>query len=172
MTLTNGRIDYVVNSMNPEITYTVDDKLRFQGFFGVYSEKDGQPVTIYLHDGSVLSRIDTPTEPVIGSLSGTVESFTEELSVHNELVVEMDARGTHPTDWIGKTIFVENDGVRNAAYPIKGVTELSANRYKLDIGDLTLIRAYSDPSDLGKGYVYDVATGAKFRIPLTRLECF
>ncbi|TMV50053.1 hypothetical protein FE783_10840 [Paenibacillus mesophilus] len=170
--LANGRVDYVVNSITPDITYTVDDKLRFQGFFGVFSEKDGQPVSVYLHDGSVLARIDTPTEPAIGSLTGTLMSFTETLSVQNELTVRMEARGTQPSEWIGKTIFVENDGVRNASYPIKGVTELGDNRYKLDIGDLTLIRAYADRNDLSKGYVYDVAAGAKFRIPLTRLEVF
>ncbi|TNJ63852.1 hypothetical protein FE784_23550 [Paenibacillus hemerocallicola] len=170
VTLADGRIDYIVNSLETEIEYKVDDKLMFKGFFGVYSEKDGQPVFTYLHDGSILGPIDATAAPAVGSLEGSIESFTEALSLNNELIVVLEPHGIDPSELAGKTAFVENDGIRNAAYPIIGATLIGANRFRLDVGDVTFIRSFADPSDLGKGYVYDIAAGARFRIPLTHCK--
>src|SRR5699024_4245913 len=81
VTLQNGRVDYIVNALNKDEVYTVDDTFRFQGFFGVYSEKDGQQVGGYINDGTFIGRIGTSTP----ALSGTVQNFTKELSLENEL---------------------------------------------------------------------------------------
>lgn len=167
VTLADGRVDYIVCAFEPETLYTVDDKLQFQGFFGVYSVKDGKPAGAYRHDSTVLTPLGAKVEPAVASLEGTIESFTETLSVHNELVVAMETPDIDLSALAGKTIFVDNDGVRSAAYPIREAVCLGFGRYRLDIGDLTLIRGLADPADLGRGYVYDIAAGASFRIPLT-----
>lgn len=168
VTLANGRVDYIVNALNPDAMYTIDDKLQFKGFMGVYSEKDGQPVYRYVHDGSYIAPIGETVANDAGALQGTVVSFTYSPSVQNEIVVNMNADGTSTADLIGSTIYVANDGVRNAAYRIIGATDLGGGRYKLDIGDSTLIRSFVNANDFSKGYVYDISAGAAFRIPLTR----
>ncbi|MDG0813607.1 OmpL47-type beta-barrel domain-containing protein [Cohnella rhizosphaerae] len=170
ITLTTGRVDYVINALDPTIAYTVDDKLKFTGFFGVYSEIDGKMTTSYLHDGAMLAPIADTVAPVTGAVTGTIEDFTQTLSGSNDITVSANLGGVNPSDLIGKTIVVENDGVRNATYRILGVTDLGSNLYKLDIGEKTLIRSYVDPSNFGAGFVYDIAEDAAFRIPLTHLD--
>ncbi|WP_158301730.1 OmpL47-type beta-barrel domain-containing protein [Paenibacillus mesophilus] len=168
VTLTNGRVDYIVNALNTDTLYTVDDKLQFKGFMGVYSEKDGQPVYRYVHDGSYIAPLGETVANAAGALQGTVVSFTNTPSVQNEIVVNINAAGVNLADLAGSTLYVANDGVRNAAYRIIGATDLGGGRYKLDIGDSTLIRSFVNPNDFSKGYVYDISVGAAFRIPLTR----
>ncbi|MEF3301966.1 heparinase II/III domain-containing protein [Paenibacillus sp. GYB003] len=172
VTLVDGRTDYIVHALDPDIVYTVGDKLQFRGFFGVYSERDGKRSSVYVHDGALLAPIGSPeaeraAASASGAVTGTIADFTRTLSARNELVVEPDAGSVDPADWTGKTVFVEGDGVRNAAYPIRAVEPLAGGRYRLDIGDLTLVRGFADDTDFAKGYRYDIAEGAKFRIPLT-----
>ncbi|MBR2310364.1 MAG: hypothetical protein IKA47_07510, partial [Oscillospiraceae bacterium] len=44
LTFVNGRTDYVVYSEDETTEYTIDGKFSFKGFFGVYSERDGEVV--------------------------------------------------------------------------------------------------------------------------------
>lgn len=167
--LENGRTDYVVSSLNPNVTYTVDGTFSFKGFFGVYSEKDGEPVYGYLHDGTVLAKgrqsiIRVPK----GHLKGRVLDFTREMNLENTLTVRIEGRPSDIEDLIGRHIYVENDGERNAVYEIKGIEKGKGNVYTLDIGNATLIRAYVDDRDFSKGYTYDINPGAKFKIPLSK----
>lgn len=166
--LTNGRTDIVISALDPNVVYTVDGRIQFSGAFGVYSERNGQPVYAYTNEGSELG---TTGQPMIAGetarVSGTVESFTDTLSVENELTVQMNLGNVDPSRLVGMTIFVDNDGQRNAAYLVRGVETLGTNRYKLDIGDTTLIRSYVDANDFSQGFVYDVAPGAGFVIPLS-----
>ncbi|MEF3307608.1 X2-like carbohydrate binding domain-containing protein [Paenibacillus sp. GYB004] len=166
--LADGRTDYIVNALNPDIVYTVDDKLTFQGFFGVVSERGGQPEYGYLHDGTVLqangqSLIATSLAAVEGSIAG----FTKQLVWENEIVVAADAPLSPGVLPERAHIYVENDGTRNAAYEIKSVQERAGGGYALSIGDKTLIRQYANDADMAAGYAYDIAEGAAFRIPLT-----
>lgn len=168
VTLANGRVDYIVSALQPDTIYTIDDKLQFKGFMGVYSEKNGQAVYRYVHDGSYIAPIGETVVDAAGALQGTVVSFTTSPSIHNEIVVNMNAAGISAADMIDSTIYVANDGVRNAAYRIVGATDLGNGRFKLDISDSTLIRSFVDANDFSKGYKYDISAGAAFRIPLTR----
>lgn len=165
--LADGRVDTIVSSLDPSIEYVVDGRLRFKGSFGVYSERDGRETYRYVHDGTAFAPIGEPDSGQAAALTGTVFEFTRELSVQNELIVEMNAVGVDLSQLQGRMIFVANDGVRNAAYRICGAAELGGGRYSINIGRKTTIRAYANPSDLGEGYLYDVAEGAPFRIPLT-----
>lgn len=62
---------------------------------------------------------------------------------------------------------VENDAERSGWYLIKGA-QLQGDLLTVDIGDITLIRKWVDAHDFSKGYIYDIAPGAKVRIPLRR----
>ncbi|WP_405457351.1 heparinase II/III family protein [Paenibacillus sp. HJGM_3] len=171
VSLADGRIDYVISSLNSDSAYIVDGKIRFQGSFGVYSEKDGQPVFTYINDGAYIGKIGSPHESAgLARLQGTIVDFTKELSLQNKLTVQMNMHGTDPGSLIGTSIYVQNDGQRNATYLIKAVKALGNDRYELDLGDITLIRSYADPNDLFKGFVYDVAEGSSFVIPLDRQQ--
>lgn len=168
VTLSDGRVDYIVNSLDPEVTYTVDGKFRFQGFFGVYSEKGGKPVYAYLHDGRLLGPASGP--PLLrshGHIKGTVEEFTRELTDQNRLTVKRTGPAIDPKEIIGKQIFVETDGERNGSYEIREVRPASGNRWVLDLGDITLVRRYKDENNFSKGYVYNLKKGASWRIPLS-----
>ncbi|MCU6708889.1 heparinase II/III family protein [Paenibacillus sp. J5C_2022] len=167
VTLLNGRVDYIVTALDSSAVYTIDDKLTFKGTFGVYSEMNGQNVYRYIHEGSWLKPISETSGTVLDKLSGTVMNYTKELALDNSIEVQMELNGLNPQELIGEWIYVDHDGERNAAYEIEEVEALDSNRYRLGIGDTTLIRSYVDTSDYSKGYVYDVAEGAAFRIPLT-----
>lgn len=169
VTLTNGRVDYIVQAKDSDVLYTIDDKLRFQGFTGVYSEQNGAKVYSYVHDGSFIEPVQGTASGAAKAATGTLADFTKTLSVQNEIVVQMNVGEVPETELIGKTLIVDNGGNRNAAYRIRNAADLGAGRYKLDIGDVTLIRAFADPNDFSQGFVYDVAEGMPFRIPLTRI---
>jgi hypothetical protein len=171
--LTNGRTDYIVSSMNPEGAFIIDGKVRFQGSFGVYSEKDDLPVFTYTNDGAYIGKVGTSYASAgVGRLQGTIVDFTRELSLTNKLKVQLDLQGQAPNDLIGKSVFVQNDGKRNAVYLIRGVQSLGGNAYEFDLGDITLVRAYASATDLNQGFVYDVAPGSAFVIPLPRQQLY
>ncbi|QNK56303.1 S-layer homology domain-containing protein [Paenibacillus sp. PAMC21692] len=168
VTLANGRVDYIISALDPDIVYTIDDKLQFKGTFGMYAEQEGQTVYSYVNDGTVIGKIALPEiNQTIGSIQGTVIDFTKQLNVHNEIIVDMDVQGFTLSDLVNRTIYVENDGERNAVYTIKGITDMGDGRYALSIDDTTLIRSYVDDNDYGKGFKYDIAENANFRIPLS-----
>lgn len=169
--LMNGRTDYIVSSQDPMVPYIVDGLIRFQGAFGVFSEKDGQPVYTYAHDSAYIGKIgSTYRNEGVDRLQGTVESFTQGLSLDNKLTVQMDLQGIAPHSLVGTMVDVQNDGKRNAAYTIEGVREIRSGVYELDLGDTTLIRSYASTTDLNQGFIYDVAVGAAVTIPLTRQQ--
>ena len=169
--LKNGRTDYMISSLDSSKAYTVElpdtaYSLEFKGFFGVYSVQDGGTRT-YLHDGSYIGKSNEVRQDRIGAVTGTVVDFTKDLSPHNEIIVEASGLFSTPADLIGKSISIQNDGVRYASYRIKDVSVLEGTRLKLDIGDITLVRSYKDSNDFTKGFIFDIASGASFRIPLT-----
>ncbi|RAV13335.1 S-layer homology domain-containing protein [Paenibacillus contaminans] len=166
--LKNGRTDYIVQALDSKTVYTIDEAIVFQGFFGVYSEKDGLPVSGYVNDGTMIGRADRLyVQAEQGQITGKIADFTKSLSMANEIVVEADLQGLDPSKLAGTSIYVANDGKRNAVYEIIGVTRLDEGKYKFDIGDITLIRSYLDSNDLSKGFVYDIAAGQSFVIPLS-----
>lgn len=166
--LTDGRTDYIVYSLDPNTTYTIDDRLQFRGFFGFYSERNGQFDYAYTHDAPLLglSQGAVIDEPV-GRLSGTIIDFTRELATSNQIVVEMDLHGLQPEALVGRLFVADNDTVRNGAYVVKGAVALGNSRYALDIGDITPIRAYVDAGDFEQGFVYNIAPQSAFYIALT-----
>lgn len=169
--LKNGRTDYIIYSLDADTMYTIDDRIQFSGFFGVYSEIDGEAEYAYINDGTHIGTADQPAlSDEAARISGIVSDFTKEMSVQNEIVVEFDElalEGVEPETLVGQKIYVETDKVRNGVYEIKGVSSDGENLYTLDIGDITLIRSYVNANDYDEGFEYDIVPGASFVIPLS-----
>ena len=65
---------------------------------------------------------------------------------------------------VGSEIIVANDGQENACYAIHGI-EKDGDLYRIDCGDVCFVRRFRDPTDYGKGYVYNFEEGAEWVIP-------
>jgi hypothetical protein len=167
--LTCGRVDYIVNAIQPDIRYTsVDGLLEFKCMFGMVSVRNGVPNYAYIHDGTWLSFDGKPLiQQERGALTGSILDFTRDLRMENEITAHFEEAVISPDHLNGKTIYIDNDRIRNAAYVIRSAKKTGDNRFVLDIGDTTLIREYVDPNDLGQGYLYDVCQGQPFRITMT-----
>lgn len=168
VTLANGRTDYIIQSLDAEQLLTIDGKIKFQGFLGVYSESEGQPVYGYVNDGTLIGLAGQPlVQENVGRVTGTVEDFTKTLSMDNTMTINADLHGQSASSLVGESIYVDNDGERNAVYTIQGIQQTADHKYKLDLGDQTLIRSYTNSNDPNAGYIYDVLKGNTFRIPLS-----
>ena len=173
VTLTGGRVDYIVYATDCQAAYTiyevrdVDGTLEktplfdFSGFVGVYTTGNGEFVASYLNDGTQIGSQET-----IAAYTGKVESFTRELAFENQITVSSD----QPMDLeelTGRFIYVDNDGTQNAAYPIMRAESTGEGSTTLYLGNNTLIRSYKDSTDVNGGYLYNIAEGQSFRIPLS-----
>lgn len=168
VTLADGRVDYVISCAQPGARLLVDGRWLFSGSFGVLT-LDGRhrPVYAFGHDATDVGGLPAMRcgAPVV---EGKVVSFTRELSADNQLVLAVRGSAIDAAGLAGASVYVANDGVRNAAYQIAGAAfDRRQRRLTLDLADQTTIRGYVDANDFSKGYVYDVAVGAAARIPLT-----
>ncbi|MBO9605719.1 MAG: heparinase II/III family protein [Paenibacillaceae bacterium] len=177
VTLANGRVDYVVSALQSDVLYTIDDKVQFQGSFGVYAEMNGKPAYGYVGDGTRIGLLAAPyVTTEAPALTGTVVAFTKELATSNAVTVAFDPApgGASPESLLTRkpgvyaSLIVDNDRQRNAVYAVRGMKAVGeGGAYSFDIGDATLVRAWRNPGDFGAGFVYDIDAGAKFRLPLS-----
>ncbi|MFW6600203.1 heparinase II/III domain-containing protein [Propionibacteriaceae bacterium Y2011] len=168
VSLPGGRVDTIVHAIDPAQTYLVDG-LRFRGRLGVLTTRPGTEDTVRLMDGTEFG----PVFGELAGLTGSVASFTRELSDENSITVTLDGEQTPQVtadDLVGRYVFVDDDGVRNAVYRIEAVSSWSATQAVLSIGNVTPVRAYVDPKDFDKGFTYDLADGRAVRIPLRVTE--
>ncbi|MFW6598953.1 heparinase II/III domain-containing protein [Propionibacteriaceae bacterium Y2011] len=164
--LDDGRIDYVVHSLRPDIVFDVDGAFLFQGVFGVRSQHRGRPVHAMHHDATSLVPVPR-MQTGAPAATGRVVAHTRELSHSNSVTISAEAGFPDLAELVGTYIYIANDGVRNAVYRIEGASAAGADAVELDLGGQTLIRGYIDPEDFEAGYVYDIEVGAAARIPLT-----
>lgn len=181
----SGRVDYVIYSTNTDVEYTVTDdcgttdtsddvKIAFCGFAGVMTIEradDGTPSVAYryLNDGKMLC-LSEQEELHIPAYTGKVKDFTTDLTDENFITVAFD-EGNNPelSALEGKHIYIENDGVGNGVYKIEEAQKNGEN-VKIALGNVTLIRKYLEPTDIDAGYVYNIAVGQEFRIPMNFVE--
>lgn len=159
----NGRIDYIVYATNNSVKYRIDNLFDFRGFVGVYILQNGAPIYTYLNDGDTIG----DSSNILPAVTGVVDDFTRDLNLKNEITVTAEQQ-IDTSKLTGKYIYVDNTGSpENGAYKILGATA-SGNRIKLDIGDVTLIRAYKDVNNASSaGFAYNIESGQDFRIPLS-----
>jgi hypothetical protein len=163
----DGRTDYVISALDPQTLYRIDGRVPFKGTFGIYSEKNGKPVYAYLNDGTILGS-DSQGIKMDANITGKVIDFTKELSRKNTITVQVDSTPLDTSRVIGRDIYVRNDGKRSAVYRIENVDSFGEGKYLLHLGEQTLIRSYASDKDLSKGFVYDIAAGQPFYIPLSQ----
>ena len=161
VSLANGRCDYIVYAADNTVEYRVDDLFSFQGFVGVYSIKDGENVYSYLNDGAKLGELSAKE-----AYTGTVTDFTKGLVAENEISVFM-AEPVDPQTLKGKFIYIDHDGVGNAAYEILDASSSDGRNIRLDIGDVTLVRSTATAVAGNYTFRYNIAEGQSFRIPLS-----
>ena len=136
ITLTSGRVDYVIYATNPNCLYSIVDNgkevFTFQGFAGVCSYESG--VLTYAWGNEVTSITDSKLgsviEDALPNVTGTVVDFTKELLASNTdytMTVTLD-QSVSPEQLKDKWIYVNNDGTENAVYRI----------YDIDISGLTV----------------------------------
>lgn len=164
VTLTGGRTDYVIYAANNEEEYLVDGQFPFRGFVGVLTLQDGKISSGYLNDGEILT---DQLSGVPAAYTGTVADFTKALAMENTIEITPDQKDILLTQLPGRHIYVENDGIRSAVYAIQSARQLENGNLLLSIGSISPIRQYQDKFDFEKGYVYDIAEGQPFRIPLS-----
>lgn len=164
ITLETGRVDYILYGGDSTGIYTVDGRFRFRGFAGVISFEGEKTVRKYLHDGDLLE--EAALGP--GAITGTILDFTRESAFQNSITVQPLQQITDVKNLADKCIRVENDGQRNATYRILDAERQKDGSLRLFIGDVTLIRSYRDRFAPEQGYLYDIAPGDAFRIPLTQ----
>ena len=165
--LDDGRVDYVVTSADPTATVVVDDRFRFSGFAAVYSERDGEPASAYVHDGSIEVLADGADVSLVGDrIDGTIADFTRELIDENEVVARFeDADGIDLDALDGAWLYTETDNARNGAYEICGTRRIGDGLVSFDVGDRTTVRGFVDPENPDEGYEYAIAEGAPVSIP-------
>lgn len=166
VTLKNGRIDYIFNAVDMTKEYIVVDQqaqIPFRGFFGVYS-KDGDTVRYYLNEAVKIADLVNPELPVV---SGTVSGYTEELAMENFIWVQPNEAEIDVKKLAGQYIYIENDGIHNAAYRIESASAEEDGRIRLETGIVSAIRSYRNAERPELGYIYDIERGKQFRIPLS-----
>ena len=155
--LENGRTDILVCGTDAGSRGTAGGKYTLHGFFGFRSEQDGVCTCRYRCDAS-----QWDSAPSAAGCAGILVGFTREMAEENELLVRLQEPAPDAAALAGRLIGVENDGVRNACYIIRGCERTDEGLYRVSLGDCTLIRCRD-----GDGYQYDVEEGQRCWIPLS-----
>ncbi len=163
VTMHDGRVDYIVYATNYDCTYNVDGRFDFRGFIGVCSYYGETLVYAYGNEATKIAGIE---ETFLPAITGTVIDFTKDISLEGyTMTLKLDQAVTEE-DFDGRYIYVNNDGERNAAYRIYGV-ELDGDVAVIDLHEQTLVRKFVDGTRMDLGYVYNIAEGNTFSIPVS-----
>lgn len=174
--LSNGRTDYIASASNHELEHRVGDAFTFVGTFAVYStDLNGAHEHAYINDGKLLiADGDQLIQKARGRVEGTVEDFTDGLTLDNQLQVRVTSGQSRLGEVGGSWIYAdvtENDGPehgpRNGAYEIRDVETGQANRATLDVGEQTTVKDLKDPKNPSAGYEYVLEKNGMFAIPLS-----
>ncbi|MBP3632979.1 MAG: Ig-like domain-containing protein, partial [Oscillospiraceae bacterium] len=172
VTHTDGREDYVVYATNPDCTYSIKDengkeKFRFCGFTGVCTYQNDTLIYAYGNEVSVVedSRTGEQVIRALAKVTGEVLDFTKGLQNNYTMTVRVNEQIT-AEQLEGRYIYVNNDGTENGAYQIYGA-EVNGNTVVLDLNTQTLVREYVDRSNIDLGYIYNIAEGQTYTIPLS-----
>ncbi len=160
ITFINGRTDYIIYSADTSRKLSVADLFDFQGFFGVYSIRDGK-VTTYVNDGVLIDK-KTYTD----RYTGKVVTFTKELSTENSITVKFDGT-VDEKELIGRYVYI-SVGKTSVSYKILGVKKDGEN-YVLDVGDVTTVSSYKS-TDTSKGFNYYFKEDADITVKLSSGE--
>ena len=163
VTLTSGRVDYVLYATNSGCTYRVDDRFDFCGFAGVVSYTDGHVTYAWGNEASQVADVIEGVQPAI---TGSIVDFTKGITMDGYTMTVTVDDPVSADDLTDRYIYVETDGIENGVYRIYGA-QINGNTAVLDLKHQTLVREYADRLDFSKGYRYNIAEGAEYTIPLS-----
>ena len=165
VTLESGRVDYVIFAEDNSVEYLIDNKVEFCGAIGVYSELNGTCVYAYVNDGTKIG--DYAGEK---TLTGTIESFTEELTDKNFMKAKINGE-FDAEELVGEHIYADECARGNGVYEIRGVEVLDKENgiVMLNLGDVSLIDTIASAQGGKYTYNYNVKNGTTFRIPRAAL---
>jgi len=177
VTLANGREDYIVyakdSAVSYKVTYGENKTFDFCGFVGVVSVNDGNVIYTYLNDGTT---IDTETG-INAAYTGNITGFQKERAGKGYIDVALESTTSVDLEALkDKYIYIEQGKFDdNRAYRIVDATNITTDQdtttvLRLNIGDVTLITGYKDLTDESQGYLYNIAEGQTFRIPLNYVD--
>lgn len=164
----SGNKDYVVYATNNQVLYHIGDGdvcFDFRGFLGVYRvDEKNRNCYSYIHDGDVIG-----DSVGVGAYTGTVVDFTRELTAENSITVQVNETVQDAAALKDKYIYIDSPSERNTVYRIASA-EKHETYVTLQLGNTTLIERFADKQDLGAGYLYTIAPGQTFRIPLSMIQ--
>lgn len=167
VTQKNGRVDYVFYASNNEITYRVADTFNVNGYVAVYSLNGNTGTEVYRYvTGGDLIVEDTKEVAVY---KGTVQNFSTELTLTDNYI-DINIPSSAAEDVVGKVIYVENGGEENGAYRIESAKP-TKDGVRVYLGTVSLVKAMRDKTNLDSGYIYNIAKGQRFEIPMSYTKC-
>jgi len=176
VTLTNGRVDYIVYAKDTTVPYKVhyktstgsDASFDFCGFVGVVSMVNDKVTYSYVNDGTTVAD-QTGLTP---AYTGTVTGFQTELSENNYIDVAFSAE-VDPTTLTDTYIYVDNTHIEdNGAFRILSAEPSPdiVGSVRLYLGNTSLVSSFADRNDFDKGYNYFIQKNQAFRIPLSYVD--
>ncbi len=155
--LIGGRKDTIV--FGDGQNRVVDERLVFDGLFGVFSEGDDGSGWATLVGGSVLATGGQGVSSGVPTWWGTITGFSDG-------VLKTDATPPDGIDFSGDFISIQNENDRDATYLILGVSN-DGEDTTIQVEDGDFVRGMVDDLDYTKGYLYDFGIGQEFRVVLT-----
>ncbi len=115
--LVSGRVDTVFWSADPTVERTAEGGFRFAGRFGIWSERDGEPVAISLVGGTELTKDGQ-------GLSLDEPEFSAQITAvdYDARTITISPAPAAPSAMVGQSIFIGNDK-RSLAYEVVGAQE-------------------------------------------------
>jgi hypothetical protein len=108
----DGRTDTVFCAANPSVERTAEGGFRFAGRFGLWAERDGQPVALSLIGGTVLRKGDLGITLESPEFRGTIANVDRETET-----IAVTPAPAAPQAMVGQSIFIVN-GERRIAYKV------------------------------------------------------
>jgi hypothetical protein len=158
ITLTGGRVDTLMFSLDPDRERRVDGRFAFCGSFGLFSEEDGRFRHAFLINGTQIGQEQAPFRMERRAWTGVVARF-ERGRIYTKTALPADGSLT------GRRVMIANDNERDACYRIRKVRRQGAETI-LDVGNVDFIRGMTDEEDYNRGALYEIAAGDRFEIPL------
>jgi len=159
VTTKSGRVDTFIYGSDCEEKLVTSSGESLKGFFGAVTEENGKKTRWSFESEEVSGE---SFEPFI---SGTVESFTKKFEDENFVTVKFD-REISAEALKDSVIYIDSRENTNAALNIVSAEALGDCRYKINIGNTTLILAYMDAFNPDAGFVYLIKEGQTAKVML------
>ncbi|MBE6550786.1 MAG: hypothetical protein E7665_01490 [Ruminococcaceae bacterium] len=158
--LKDGRRDTLIIDLDNDKTVSTSYGHTMTGFVSVIREYDGGEKSVFTFD---VKKLDG--EERTGAYIGKITGFTETLSSDNYIDITADEFYDEKL-LCGRCIHIDTSEYTNGVYEIFGAKRLENGDIRLDIGDVTTVKAYKDPAKKDMTLVFNIEKGAGYRIPL------